>query len=88
MPLKTPNTTTAQIIAYLASIVSACVVLFKLDLTDTQQGAAIILLGAVVSLGHMISDAVIRRGRSNVAAAHAIGASRLAEVVAGKEGDA
>ena len=75
MPLKTPNTTTAQIIAYLASIVSACVVLFKLDLTDAQQGAAIILLGAVVSLGHMVSDAVIRRGRSTVAAAHVIGSS-------------
>lgn len=72
MPLKTPDLTQAQIIGYLSAILSAVVILFKLDLTDAQMGAAIALIGAGVPMAHMIADALIRRGRAGVAAAQAL----------------
>lgn len=71
MPLKTPDTTTAQLIAYLTALVASAVILFKLDLSDAQIAAAIAGIGAIVPLGHMIADAIIRRGRASAAAAQA-----------------
>lgn len=78
MPLSTPNVTQAQIVGYLTALLSACVILFKLDLTDAQMGAAIALIGAGVPIAHMIADAVIRRGRATVAAAQAISGNKPA----------
>lgn len=72
MPLKTPNLTQAQIIGYLSAIVSAAVILFKLNLTDAQIAAAIALIGALVPVAHFFADAIIRRGRAQVAAAQAL----------------
>lgn len=69
MPLKTPDITTAQIVAYIAAALSAAIVLFKLNISDAQQAAALALIGALVPLGHMIADAITRNGRAKVAAA-------------------
>lgn len=67
--LDTPNTTTAQYVAYATAALTAIVVLFKLDVSDVQQGAAITLLGAVLAAFHLYSDAKIRNGRATMAAA-------------------
>jgi len=68
-PFKTPDTTTAQIVAYATAIIAALVVLFGLDVSDAQQAAAVTIIGAVVSAFHMWSDAKIRNGRAQIAAA-------------------
>lgn len=67
--MKTPDTTTAQYVAYATAILSALVVLFKLDVSDAQQAAAITILGAVLAAFHMWSDGKIRNGRAGIAAA-------------------
>lgn len=67
--MSTPDTTTAQIIAYATAALTALVVLFKLDISDTQQAAAITILSAVLGAFHLYSDARIRNGRASIAAA-------------------
>jgi hypothetical protein len=62
--MKTPDITPAQIAAYLTAIVTAGVVLFKLDLTDAQQAALVAGISAAVALGFPLADAIIRHGRS------------------------
>jgi hypothetical protein len=64
--LKTPDpiTTTEQIPALLAVLVPAVVVLFKLDLSDQQQGAAIVILGAVYSAFTFWHAAKVRSARA------------------------
>lgn len=67
--MKTPDTTTAQIIAYAQAALSALVILFALDVSDAQKGAALTLLSAALGAFHLYSDAKIRNGRAGVAAA-------------------
>jgi hypothetical protein len=62
--MSTPDITPAQIAAYLTAIASACVVLFKLDLTDAQQAAIVGAISAAVALAFPIADSIIRHGRS------------------------
>lgn len=76
--MKTPDTTTAQIIAYATAALASLVVLFKLDITDAQQGAAITVLASVLGAFHLYSDAKIRNGRAGVAAASVTADAQLA----------
>lgn len=67
--MSTPDTTTAQIIAYAQAALTALIILFGLDVTDAQKGAAIALLSAALGAFHLYSDAKIRNGRAGVVAA-------------------
>lgn len=62
--LSTPDVTPAQIGAWAAAIVSIAVVLFKLNLTDDQQGVIVAAIVGVVTAVHLIADAIIRHGRA------------------------
>lgn len=62
--LKTPDISTAQIVGFATSILTALVVLFKLDLSDAQTGAIIAIIGALAPVGLFVSDAIIRHGRA------------------------
>ena len=68
--LSTPDFTPPAVISFLTMIVGACVVLFKLDLTDAQQGALITILGALYVVAAFLHDALVRRGRARLEAAH------------------
>lgn len=67
--MKTPDVTPAQIAVALAAIVSACVVLFKLNISDAEQAQLVIGLTAVIGVSWKIADAIIRHGRAGVVAA-------------------
>jgi hypothetical protein len=67
--MNTPDFTYPALVAALVGLASALVVLFKLDLTDAQQGGLTAAIGAVVTLGWFAHDAIVRHGRSNIAAA-------------------
>lgn len=67
--MKTPDFTLPALTALAVSFVTACVVLFKLDLTDAQKGALTVIVGAVCTIGWFIHDAIVRHGRAGLAAA-------------------
>lgn len=67
--MSTPDVTAAQIVGALGALITALVVLFKLDLSDAQQAGLITALGTIVPVAWAIADAIIRHGRSKVAAA-------------------
>ena len=64
--LKTPNpaVTGEAGVAYVASLIGALVTLFKLDLSDVQQGASVVLIVAALSLGTLAHGAIVRKGRA------------------------
>lgn len=70
VPLKTPDPalTTEAAAAYVASIIGAIVTLFKLDLTEAQQGAAVTIIVAVLTGGILLHGAIVRKGRATAAA--------------------
>lgn len=51
-------------VAYVASIIGAVVTLFKLDLSDAQQAAAVVLIVAALSIGILVHGAIVRKGRA------------------------
>jgi hypothetical protein len=59
-----PDITPAQLAAWLATLISVIVVLFKLNMTDAQQGALVTILVAVATAFHFVSDGIIRHGRA------------------------
>lgn len=76
--MKTPDVSAAQIVAALSALATALVVLFKLPLTDVQQGALATIIGTVVPTAWIIADSIIRHGRSNAtAAAHNLAAAQI-----------
>lgn len=64
--LKTPDpaVTGEAGIAYVASLVAAAVVLFKLNLTDAQQAFLVTLIAAVLAVAIPVAGAIIRKGRA------------------------
>lgn len=64
--LKTPDPalTTEAFVAYIAAALSAAVVLFKLNLTDAQQAAAVTIIGGLLTVGIPFAGAIIRKGRA------------------------
>lgn len=64
--LKTPDpaVTGEAGAAYIASLVAALVTLFKLNLSDAQQGAAVTLIGAVLVGFILLHGAIVRKGRA------------------------
>lgn len=67
--MNTPDFTLPALSALAVSLATACVVLFKLDLTDAQKGALTVIVGAVCTIGWFAHDAIVRHGRSKIAAA-------------------
>lgn len=63
---KTPDPliTGEALAAYITSILSALIVLFKLDLSDAQRGAALTVILGVLALGTFLYGAIVRRGRA------------------------
>jgi hypothetical protein len=51
-------------VAYIASIVGAIITLFKLNLSEAQQGAAVVLIVAALSIGILVHGAIVRKGRA------------------------
>lgn len=82
MPLSTPDVTPAQIISSLTALAAACIVIFKLDMTDAQRGALVAAIGIIVPLVWQIADAVIRRSRAQAAANIALSQAPPSVVVA------
>lgn len=64
-----PDLTPAQLISWLTALLGAVVTLFQLDLTDAQRAAAVTIITVLVSVGWFVADAIIRHGRSRIAAA-------------------
>lgn len=64
--MSTPDITPAQIVGLITTLLSSVVVLFKLDLSEAQQAAAVSIAGVVVAVAFMVSDALIRRARTNI----------------------
>lgn len=64
-----PDITPAQVVAALVALAAACVVLFKLDVSDAQMAAVVGALGIVVPVAWALADAIIRNGRTKVVAA-------------------
>lgn len=64
-----PDLTAAQVVSALTAILTACVVLFKLNLSAEQQGAAIAIIGTVVPSVWIYADAHLRGKRNEVLAA-------------------
>lgn len=50
--------------AYIASLIAAAVALFKLDLSDAQQAAAVVIIGAILTGGILLHGAIVRKGRA------------------------
>lgn len=50
--------------AYVASIVGAVIVLFKLNLDAPQQAAAVSLIVAVLTGAVLVHGAIVRKGRA------------------------
>lgn len=67
--MKTPDLTPAQLISGLGAVLSALVVLFKLNLTGEQQAALLTVIGTIVPVAWQLSDAIVRHGRAGVVAA-------------------
>jgi hypothetical protein len=63
---KTPDPalTSEALVAYVASLIAAIVVLFKLNLSDAQQAAAVTLIGIALTVGIPLAGAITRRGRA------------------------
>lgn len=85
---KMPNITHAQVVSALTALLTACVVLFKLNLTAEQQAAAISVIGTVVPAVWIYADAHLRGKRNEVVAAqHIESAAQLAAITVRPEGD-
>lgn len=79
------NTTTAVLLAALAPVIAAAVVLFKLDLTQEQQGALVSGLAAIITVGATVYASVVHHGTATVAAARA---QNVGSIPARDQGDA
>jgi uncharacterized membrane protein (UPF0136 family) len=60
----TPDFTPEAIVSLVVGVIADFVVLFKLDLTDAQQGAISGLITTIVLAAFLIHSAVIRSGRA------------------------
>jgi hypothetical protein len=67
--MKTPDITPAQVLAVIAFILAQCVAFGWID--GTAQQAILSAVGTALPVAWALADAMIRRGRSNVAAAQA-----------------
>lgn len=65
-PLKRPDITAAQVVGFVAAAI-ALAIAFGVDLDAQQQDALLGFTGVVASL--LFGDAIIRNGRSKIAAA-------------------
>lgn len=74
--LKTPDITPAQIIAAIGAVVSELLAAGVIDGRTAQLVVG--LAGAIVPLALVIADAIIRHGRSQIAAAQVMEGSRPA----------
>jgi len=65
-PLKTPDpaVTGEAGAAYVAAILGAVVTLFKLDLSDAQQAAAVTIIVSVLTGAILLHGAIVRKGRA------------------------
>ena len=73
-----PDITPAQFQSFVGVLAAVATVLFKLNVTDKWQAAIVGALVGVYTLGHMIGDALIRRGRARVTAASIDAAASVA----------
>ena len=64
MPLKTPDFTPEAIVALALGVVTNCIVLFGLNLTDSKKAAVSGLVSAVVLGAFLIHSAIVRHGRA------------------------
>lgn len=69
LPAKTPDITSAQILALLQPLGSALIVLGVFHITDNQLQVVLLAVSGLLSLVLLIADALIRRGRSKAIAA-------------------
>lgn len=67
-----PDITKAQMTAFVSALAVVANLLFKLDISDKLQAELVTGIGAAYVIGHMVSDAIIRKGRSQAVAAVAI----------------
>jgi hypothetical protein len=65
--MKTPDITPAQVLAFIAFIVAQCVAFGWID--GTAQQSILSAVGTALPVAWALADAMIRRGRANVAAA-------------------
>jgi uncharacterized membrane protein len=63
---KTPDPalTSEALVAYAASAIAALIVLFKLHISDAQQGAMLTLIGIALAVGIPLAGAITRKGRA------------------------
>lgn len=85
--LKTPDPalTTEAFVAYIAAALSAAVVLFKLDLSDAQQAAAITIIGGLLTIAIPFAAAIIRKGRAQGGGLVTFLAAEVGEPVPGSD---
>lgn len=79
-----PNITQAQVLVFVSVAATVLSVLFKLNLTPDEQA---VIAGAIVSVwgaAHLVSDAIIRRGRARAMADIHIANARLGAAVDAK----
>lgn len=69
LPAKTPDITSAQILALLQPIGSALIVLGVFRITDNQLQVILLAVSGLISAVLLLADALIRRGRSKAIAA-------------------
>lgn len=67
--MKTPDVTPAQLAAALGSILTALVVLFKLNISDQDMAIILGAIATIVPTAWAFADAIIRHGRAGVVAA-------------------
>lgn len=81
--MKTPDVTPNQYGTWIAGVVAAAVVLFKLNLSGVDQGILVAGIVSAVGIGQSISDAIVRHGRATVAAsANNLAAAQVANLPA------
>lgn len=83
--MSTPSITPQAIGAFLILVVTNVLILFGLDIGANREAALDTLINGVAVLGFLIHDAVIRHGRSRIAAAE-VASGQTHELVKSESG--
>jgi hypothetical protein len=83
--LQTPDFTPPAIAAFVMLVITNLIVLLGVDINDTKKAAIAGLVNAVVIIGFLVHDAIVRHGRANVAAARElnVGVTHMAAAESG-----
>lgn len=68
MQTPDPALTSEQVVALATTVITSLIVLFKLNVTDAQQGALIALIGTGYTVFTLVHAAVVRNGRARALA--------------------